>query len=159
MSARAPRAPAVPSSKRGAAIPRPRRSPGAPVLVVCTDLHHHDEPAYARYGHHLVGGISISTGPDGTGRLHWRGPRPESRDTARTSGILLSWPGIAPALPVKQFRRPDGEQVWRFGCTCGRNPEMPEPELAAIVRRHMEQKPGERLVIPLARLESARDRL
>lgn len=134
-------------------MPRPRRSPGAPVLVVCSDGYHQDDPDYGRYGRRLVGTISIRAGAGGTPGLHWSGPRAESRDTARTSGIRLSWPGIAPLLPVKQFRRPDGAQVWRFACTCGRNPEVPEAELLAIIRRHMEEKPGERVVIPLARLE------
>ena len=134
-------------------MPRPRRSPGAPVLIVCADAFHRGEPDYSRYGHHLVGTISIRAAPDGTPVLRWSGARAESRDTARTSDVKLSWAGIAPPLPVKQFRRQYGTRVWRLACTCGRNPEPAEAELAEIIRRHMEMKPGERVVIPLDRLE------
>jgi len=135
---------------------RPRRSPGAPVLVVCDDdAFHQDEPGYSRHGHRLVGTITIRPGPDGTPVLHWSGRRAESWDAVRTSGVRMSLQGTGPALPVKQFRGPYGARMWRFACTCGRGPEVPEAELTAIIARHMELKPGERLVIPLARLEGS----
>lgn len=122
------------------------------IWFICTDSRHRGEPAYDRDGHRVVGTLGISRGGESDGRLTWRGPRAESPDTVSTSGITLSWAGIAPPLPLKQRRRDDGTPVWRFRCTCGRNSERSEPDLAAIVQRHAEMLPGRRAEIDIVRL-------
>lgn len=104
-------------------------SPGA-IRFVCSDPHHIDEPGARRpYG------TLRPVWRDGevTG-LAWSGPNPEPTDQVSTSGISLAWPGLKSALPQKSRRRDDGSAVWRFRCTCGRDPQAPEPELARIVR-------------------------
>lgn len=88
---------------------------------------------------------------DGSRRLTWSGPRAEPRDSVQTSGVTMSWPGIAPRLPVKNFRRNDGITVWFFACTCGREPKCAEPRLIAIIKdlHHA----GQRVVIDVVRLD------
>lgn len=118
------------------------------VWVICSDARHRGEPGFDRDGHHLVGTLGLGD----NGQLTWRGPRAEPGDMISTSGITLSWDGIAPELPRKQRRRDDGTPVWRFRCTCGRSPERSEPELAGIIRRHMETLPGRRVEVDIVRL-------
>jgi hypothetical protein len=121
--------------------------------VVCTDSYHRDEPDYARLGHHHVGTLRLVQGnEDGPGHLAWTGPRADPRDTISTSGITLSWPGIAPALPQKPRHRDDGTAVWRFTCRCGRDVQRSEPDLAALIIRYAEAFPGRRPEVDVARL-------
>jgi hypothetical protein len=133
-------------------VPRNHRKPGV-IRFICTDAYHHDEPGYADRGHHHYGTLR-PVYPDGVlAGVAWSGPRAEPRDSVATSGIMLAWPGVAPPLPQKSRRRDDGTAVWRFRCSCGRNPEPPEAELAAIAARHAEAFPGRRIEIDIVRLD------
>jgi hypothetical protein len=131
-------------------VPRKPRRPGFSIPVACSDPSHHDEPGYADCGYHLVGTIRMARNADGPGRLTWSGPRAEPRGTVQTSGVTLSWPGIAPRLPVRNFRRDDGTAIWWFECMCGRSPKRSEPELTEIIGRlHVAGLP---VVVDLVRL-------
>lgn len=130
---------------------RNHRTPGV-IRFTCTDRYHHDEPGYADRGHHHYGTLRPVCQDGALAGLAWSGPRPEPRDSIATSGLTLAWPGIAPALPVKARRRDDGTAVWRFRCSCGRNPERSEADLARIVSAYAAAFPGRRVEIDIVRL-------
>lgn len=133
-------------------MPRHRRKrpapPAAPVLIVCRDSFHQDEPGYTGRGYHLVG--EIRHAPERPGGLAWTGHAPE-RGPLRTSGITLVW-GASPGLPVKRYRRDDGQPTYRFWCSCGLDKQRSESELAAIVARWGRQFPGRPAEIEMSRL-------
>lgn len=131
-------------------MPRPPRGQGSAVLVTCAETFHKGAPGFAEHGSVLLGGITARPGPDGTSILHWTGRLAESSATVRSSGVSVHLPGMTPRLPVKQFRGPGGARTWRFACTCGLEAEVPEDDLAEIIRRYRAERPGERVVIPLA---------
>lgn len=122
-------------------------------LVLCTDAFHNDERGFAEHGHHIVGKLYLVRDANGRPvRLEWTGPRAETRNTVRTSGITLSLPGIAPDLPVKARHRGDGGAVWRFRCSCGRDPQPSEADLAGIAARWVAVFPGRPIELDLVRL-------
>jgi hypothetical protein len=132
-------------------VSRNHRKPGV-VRFICTDAYHHDEPGYADRRHHHYGTLRPVYQDDVLTELAWNGPRAEPRDSIATSGVMLAWPGIAPALPVKARRRNDGTAVWRFRCSCGRNPERSEAAIAGIVSAYAAAFPGRRVEIDITRL-------
>jgi hypothetical protein len=134
-------------------LPRRRKRPAGqhgqpPVLVTCTDPYHYDEPGYAERGYHLVG--EIRDAPRRRGGLAWSGHAPE-QGPLRTSGITLVW-GASPGLPVKRYRRDDGQPTYRFRCRCGLDKEKSEPELAAIAAAWAREFPGRPAEIDMRRL-------
>jgi hypothetical protein len=130
---------------------RNRSKPGD-IQFVCVDVHHHDGKEWAAYGCHLVGTLRLKRRQGGTGYLDWTGHLAESRDRIATSGITLTIPGIAPDLPVKGRRRDDGEQVWRFRCSCALDKQRAESELAQIIASYSKAFPGMPVKIDIARL-------
>lgn len=133
-------------------MPRHRRKRSAPpatqVLVTCHDSYHHDEDGYPERGYHLVG--EIRHDPGQPGGLAWTGHVPE-QGRLRTSGITLMW-GASPTLPVKRYRRDDGQPTYRFRCSCGLDKQRSEPELAAIVTAWVREFPGRPVEIDMCRL-------
>lgn len=132
---------------------RNRAKPGD-IRFICVDSYHHDSKEWAAYGCHLVGTLRKKLREDGSGYLDWRGHPAESRDRIATSGITLTWAGIAPApaLPVKGRRRDDGERTWRFRCTCGEDRQKAESDLAEIITSYARTLPGTPVKIPIQRL-------
>jgi hypothetical protein len=131
---------------------RPKRpaSPAPPaVLIVCTDAHHRDEPGFAERGYHLVG--EIRHAPERQGGLAWSGHAPE-QGALRTSGITLLW-GVSRGVPVKRYRRDDGQPTYRVRCRCGLDVERSEPDLAEIVTAWGREFPGRPVEVDVCRLQ------
>jgi hypothetical protein len=138
-------------------VPRNHRKPGV-IRVICTDGYHHDEPDFARLGHHYIGTLRLAyrRGFADSG-FRWHGPR-EALDTIETRDrkLSMSMPGTPLTelpLPVKMWRTEDDKPVFRFRCTCGRDVQRHDEHLADVVRRWAEAKPDSpRLILEIARL-------
>jgi hypothetical protein len=122
----------------------------APVLVVCRDPHHHDEDGYAERGYHLVG--ELRHAPDSPGGMEWSGPGPE-KGPFRRSGIAIAAGPVPGAPPFKRHVGDDGQVAWRFRCSCPRDAQRSEADLAAIIAAWMREFPGRLCEIDLCRLE------
>ena len=78
------------------------------------------------------------------GRLTWGGPLPDISGTGiQVDGKpTLVMHGIRPALPVTQYRHADGQSVYQFPCSCGRNPRITEAALVTMIRQKRDESPG-----------------
>jgi hypothetical protein len=60
--------------------------------------------------------------------------------------------GEGPDAPMKDRRRSDGQWVFRFRCTCGRDVQRAESDLVDIAQRYTAAFSGRRAKIDLVRL-------
>ena len=119
---------------------RNHRKPGV-IRVICTDAFHHGEPGYAELGYYHLGTLRLAQRKGfADAGFRWHGPREaverlETRDQA-VSMSARGAPLTRLPLPVKLWRTEDDKFVWRFRCTCGRDPQRSDADLAAIVTRY-----------------------
>lgn len=110
--------------------------------VFCTDDYHRDEPGFSDLGYHLIGTLSyvpLNSQARATPGYRWYGPR-EKLDMATGQDPELSdaWTALQELpLPVKLWRDEDDNFVWRFRCTCGRDPQHSDAYMGGIVQRWM----------------------
>lgn len=135
---------------------RNRRSPDI-VRMDCTDLFHEDSEEWARYGHHWLLNLR-EVEVSGRTRLIVPGARQRIRTVQVTTpdgSLVLFEHDIDPMSPVKDYRLvgPERYLIFRFRCSCGRDPQPLESELLDIAARHRAEKPGQRVEIDLVELE------
>jgi hypothetical protein len=116
-------------------VGRNRRNPSV-VWVTCTDPRHKGTRDWQQRSYHLVAKLQFAERSENS-----RGPR-----------ITLHWDGDSSDPPVKNRRHDDGEWVFRFRCTCGRDVQRAESALVDIAQRYSAVFPGRRVEIDLVRL-------
>lgn len=135
---------------------RSRHSPGV-VRITCTDPYHRDSDEWARCGHrHLLNLRQIEARD--RPRLIVPGARQRTRMVQVTTpdGSLVLFERRAdPQSPIKDYRLSGDARylIFRFQCSCGRDPQRPENELLEIAARHREELPSRRVELDLVRLE------
>ena len=115
-------------------MPRSHRRPGV-VRITCTDPLHEGTRQWQKNGYRHVSTLYMAERADNSD-----GPR------------VTLYGGDGPDALMKDRRRSDGQWVFRFRCTCGRDVQRAEADLVDIVQRYTAAFPGRRVAIDLVRL-------
>lgn len=111
------------------------RNPGG-VWIICTDLRHKRSREWAEHGRHHLTTLMLAE-------------RAQDSDAPR---VTLHWDGNSPNAPVKDRRRSDGQWVFKFRCSCGRDVQRSESHLVDVAQRYAAAFPSRRVKIDLVRL-------
>lgn len=114
---------------------RARRAPSV-VWITCTDPWHRDTRDWQEHGFRLVARLQFA----------------ERAETSPAPRVTLQWDVNSPNPPVKNRRREDGEWVFRFTCSCGKDVQRDESYLVETAQRYAAAFPGQRVELDLVRI-------
>jgi hypothetical protein len=115
---------------------RSRGNAGA-VRIVCRDPRHKGTREWEQHGYRHVATLQLAE-------------RAENSEGPRVT--LFSDDNRPDAPAMKDLRRDDGQWVFKFLCSCGRDVQRAESHLVDIAQRYAAAFPGRRVEIDLVRL-------